>query len=205
MIFQLLKTTKLTSGAARLASCAHTHHLEDFGVLQRLRAQHCREQVHRPAGEAPLAPCLDSDVGVAARRSPRYFIWCFLRTAHMVDTWVCGPWRNPGWSDEETLPGGGSSPIGAQNLWLPFFPGTGCTRHGTGEPRSWLNSLKGSDVFSGIWKQTARPEGDSSERIINQEEAEEAEPGLRSPGAVPREADVRCVSAGSVGRRPVLN
>ncbi|CAK9044288.1 unnamed protein product [Durusdinium trenchii] len=35
---------------------------------------------------------------------------------------------------------------------------------------SWLNSLKGSDVFSGIWKQTARPEGDSSEQIINQEE-----------------------------------
>ncbi|CAJ1379394.1 unnamed protein product [Effrenium voratum] len=34
---------------------------------------------------------------------------------------------------------------------------------------SWLFSLKGSEVFNGIWKQTARPEGESERRIQQDE------------------------------------
>ena len=38
------------------------------------------------------------------------------------------------------------------------------------EHLAWLFSLNASEVFSGIWKQTARPEGENSERVIEQEE-----------------------------------
>ena len=55
------------------------------------------------------------------------------------------------------------------------------------ELRSWLFSLKGSEVFNGIWKQTARPEGESERRI----QQDEARSHLTSMAFVP------CIAGGS--------